>query len=112
MTENKDRKYEAEGILSFIKGCDDLFFGQSESGSNWKLFQYSTSPTVYTKLYCFLPWIADQYDLEYTFTYYDKVSPGSTIFIYLPWFTNCAFLSFSTSSSHKSKLSSLSFLIF
>ena len=33
---------------------------------NWKLDQKAENPTVYTKLYCFLPWIAGQYGLQYT----------------------------------------------
>ena len=67
--DNKNR-FEAEGILSFIKGCDDVYFGSAYPAIDrnyWQLFQYSTSPTVYTKLYCFLSWIADQYGLEHSF---------------------------------------------
>ena len=78
MTENSNSRFEAEGILSFIKGCDELFFGKTPGSSpdspNWKLFQVSTSPTVYTKLYCYLKWIANQYDLEYTIGEFDEVN--------------------------------------
>ena len=35
------------------------------------LFQESQNPNVYTKLSCFLPWIAEQYNMEYE-------SPGIT----------------------------------
>ena len=68
MVKNNDNRFEAEGILSFIKGCDDLYFGPTNSSTNlnWQLFQFSTNPTVYTKLYCFLSWIAKQYDLKYS----------------------------------------------
>ena len=29
--------------------------------------QFSENPSVYAKLSCFLPWVAAQYDMEYTF---------------------------------------------
>ena len=73
MTQNSNFRFEAEGILSFIKGCDEMFFSNPPRSSNWKLFQVSTSATVYTKLYCYLKWIANQYDLEYTVEEFDKV---------------------------------------
>ena len=44
-------KYSAEGILSFIKGCSFI--------------NRANNPTVYTKLSCYLPWIAEQYNLTY-----------------------------------------------
>ena len=50
MTKNRERKYEAEGILSFTKGCDRLEFGPGGTGKNWRLYQFSSNPTVYTKL--------------------------------------------------------------
>eukprot|EP00092_Neocalanus_flemingeri_P001619 GFUD01001726.1.p1 GENE.GFUD01001726.1~~GFUD01001726.1.p1 ORF type:complete len:404 (+),score=66.49 GFUD01001726.1:142-1212(+) len=50
MEERKQRFY-VEGILSFVKGrgCDI----------------YSNNPSAYTKLSCFLPWIAKQYGMHY-----------------------------------------------
>ena len=75
MIKNGDMRFEAEGLLSFIKSCDTLKFGPiGASCSNWRLQQSATNPTVYTKLYCFLPWIARQYDLEYEFGDKDLVS--------------------------------------
>jgi len=59
-------KYHIEGILSFVKGCDQFEFGESnEAGNAWKLIQRSENPTTYTKLSCFIPWIAAQYNMEY-----------------------------------------------
>ena len=75
MVRNNENRFEAEGILSFTKGCDSLYFGATDPNTNrnWQLFQYSANPTVYTKLYCFLDWIAKQYGLEQSFlTNYDE----------------------------------------
>ena len=35
------------------------------------LFQETTNPSVYTKLSCFLPWIAEQYDMDFTYNIED-----------------------------------------
>ena len=58
-------KYKAEGILSFTKGCDVFYLDSTTTEQNFYLRQTSTNPTAYTKLYCYLPWIAKQYGLEY-----------------------------------------------
>ena len=42
------------------------FFSQSI------LFQESEKPSVYTKLSCFLPWIAEEYAMDFTETVDDK----------------------------------------
>ena len=57
----------AEGFLSFIKGCSRLHLRQQEKGNKRRshLFQATRTPAVYTKLSCFLPWIAEQYDMEF-----------------------------------------------
>ena len=67
MTKNREGKYEAKGILSFTKSCGTFEFGPGGTGRNWRLYQFSKNPTVYTKLICFLPWIAKQYDLSHNF---------------------------------------------
>ena len=56
------RKY-VDGILSFTKGCSQ--FDMYSSRSTSYLQQQSMNPSVYTKLSCFLPWIAEQYNMEY-----------------------------------------------
>ena len=43
----------------------------AQEGAASLLFQESQNPNVYTKLSCFLPWIAEQYNMEYE-------SPGIT----------------------------------
>ena len=53
-----------EGLLSYIKGCE-LLSVSAPAGSANLLFQESQNPNVYTKLSCFLPWIAEQYNMEY-----------------------------------------------
>ena len=80
MTDNGG-KLQIDGILSFIKGCGAFSFDQS-FGSLYPvlslfdpddfnldysvLFQQSNNPSAYTKLSCFLSWIAEQYGLEYS----------------------------------------------
>lgn len=51
MVQDDDKIFYAKGLLSFVKGrgCDI----------------YSNNPSAYTKLSCFLPWIAEQYDMDY-----------------------------------------------
>ena len=58
-----------EGLLSYIKGCSLLAVSESvlQDGATL-LYQESQNPNVYTKLSCFLPWIADQYNMEYDST--------------------------------------------
>ena len=73
MKKNDGGRFEAEGILSFIKGCgvfafyDNIFdlAPRHHSRRTNSLYQVSNNPSVYTKISCFLPWIAKQYDLEY-----------------------------------------------
>ena len=58
-------RYKAEGILSFTKGCDLFSLSSTDTNLNFFLKQSSSNPTAYTKLYCYLPWIAKQYGLKY-----------------------------------------------
>merc|ERR1719233_1102000 len=76
-------RYHAEGFLSFVKGCDIFGFDTINSDdsdsaqaflsypilsyefSRSYLIQWTNKPSVYTKLSCYLPWVADQYGLEY-----------------------------------------------
>ena len=58
---NVSSRYYIEGIQSFLKGCEFnklsktiTFFGVKQE-----------SPSVFTKLSCYLPWIAKQYKLSY-----------------------------------------------
>ena len=65
---NRPQRYYMEGVLSFVKGCDFLYVGPanvSDAGSSFRLYQFSDNPLVYTKLSCFLPWVAEQYGLTY-----------------------------------------------
>ena len=65
-------KLYIEGLLSYIKGCTLLSVSEPAfQGGASLLFQESANPNVYTKLSCFLPWIAEQYNMEYE-------SPGIT----------------------------------
>merc|ERR1719189_559099 len=68
--DTSSNKMYIEGILSYIKGCE-LLSVSAPAGSANLLFQESQNPNVYTKLSCFLPWIAEQYNMEYE-------SPGIT----------------------------------
>ena len=80
---SENTRLYAEGFLSYIKGCNRLDFSSSNGTSGrYKIslyygyktltlcrssfiFQESINPSVYTKLSCFLPWIAEQYDMDF-----------------------------------------------
>jgi len=73
MVKNADdpNRYSIDGILSFVKGCSQFEVGERFSdtnNSNWLLYQRTENPTAYTKLSCFLPWIAEQYNMDYEHT--------------------------------------------
>lgn len=62
----ENAKYYIEGIQSFVKGCDTFSFGAiNDERTEFQLGQMSTNPSTYTKLSCFLPWVAEQYGLSY-----------------------------------------------
>ena len=42
------------------------FRNDNTSGAFSLLWQFSDNPAVHTKLSCFLPWVAAQYDMDYT----------------------------------------------
>ena len=70
LMEVKQGRFVADGILSFTKGCRIFLFGEEPPSSAQfesvnSLDQRSNNPNVYTKLSCFLPWIAQQYGLDY-----------------------------------------------
>ena len=68
MVREKERpeRYFIEGILSFVKGCEQLSFGAiNDERTKFRLIQNSENPAAYAKLSCHLPWIADQYGLSY-----------------------------------------------
>jgi len=71
ITDTNDRRY-IEGVLSFVKGCDQFRIGEDQedfsTGTTYTLAQRATNPATYTKLSCFLPWIAAQYNMEYEST--------------------------------------------
>ena len=60
----KDGKLHAEGILSFVKGCDTFTIGPVDETS-WQMTRISETPAAYLQLSCFLPWVAAQYGLTY-----------------------------------------------
>ena len=69
MIEKVDGRFQVEGVLSFVKGCYRLFEQLVSPLEIASLGQLSENPSVYTKLLCYLPWIAKQYDMTYDFTY-------------------------------------------
>jgi len=70
MVEDNERRFSAVGINSFIKGCSAFSFGNFPTQSY--LRQVSGNPSVYSRLSCFLPWIAEQYGMNYTATEEDE----------------------------------------
>ena len=59
----EDEKFTITGIQSFIKGCSVFTYRYDDYPSS--LTQKSLNPSVYTKISCFLPWIAQQYGMFY-----------------------------------------------
>ena len=82
MVKNEQRRFVATGINSFIKGCSSFWFAEGSLSSFFPflcedslfnditryafLNQFSENPTVYTRLSCYLPWVAAQYDMEFS----------------------------------------------
>merc|ERR1712037_64735 len=64
--EKRPQRFFIEGILSFVKGCEQLVFGARGADKlRFNLNQNSENPAAYAKLSCHLPWVADQYGLSY-----------------------------------------------
>ena len=68
--ETRPQRYYMEGLLSFIKNCDALAFSNVMSVSQqdtsvFLLIQSNENPAAYTRISCFLPWVAKQYGLSY-----------------------------------------------
>ena len=70
-------RFFIEGILSFVKGCELFSFGATTADqSHFQLFQKGENPAVYTKLSCFLPWVAKQYGLSHIVPHTNFVNSG------------------------------------
>ena len=56
-----------EGHLSYLKGCQQFEIGSTNPprDTRFEFKQSAENPLVYTKLSCFLPWIASQFGLNY-----------------------------------------------
>ena len=65
MVTDERSRFVAAGIQSFIKSCSSITFLELNPFLSY-LEQLSENPSVYLKLSCYLPWIADQYNMEYT----------------------------------------------
>ena len=65
MVTDEEERFVAAGIKSFIKGCSSFTFSE-ESSTHSGLTQSSDNPAVYTRLSCYLSWVAAQYNMEYT----------------------------------------------
>ena len=58
------KRLHVEALQSFVKGCDIFFLGRVIS--TFQGFNvHNESPSIYTKLSCFLPWVASQYGLSF-----------------------------------------------
>jgi len=77
--EKRPQRFFIEGILSFVKGCEQFSIGPStEDGTTaFQLLQNSENPAAYTKLSCFLPWVAEQYGLSYEPDYDESCNQGT-----------------------------------
>ena len=65
MVADQQGRLVAAGITSFTKGCSSFSFAQIFDDYS-ELSQLSENPAVYTRLSCYLPWVAEQYDMEYS----------------------------------------------
>jgi len=78
--ERRPDRFFIEGILSFVKGCEQFSFGISPLSADqtrFQLVQNSENPAAYTKLSCFLPWIAEQYGLSYEPEFDESCNEGT-----------------------------------
>ena len=66
MVRGQEDRLEAVGLNSFIKGCSDFDFREVPDLPVSVLNQLSDNPAVYTRLSCYLPWVAAQYNMDYT----------------------------------------------
>merc|ERR1711936_906746 len=63
---SRRQRYFIEGLLSFVKGCEQFAFGaRDQARTKFELLQNSENPSAYVKLSCHLAWIAEQYGLSY-----------------------------------------------
>ena len=62
MVQDQQGRFSSLGVNSFLKGCSSFSF------TSTNLQQFSENPIVYTRLSCFLSWIADQYNMSYKAT--------------------------------------------
>ena len=59
-----DGRYSVLGLQSFVKGCD-WFRITNNKPKVWILEARNFKPPVFTRLSCFLPWVASEYGLSY-----------------------------------------------
>ena len=71
MVEDDEGRFSAVGVNSFIKGCSVFQFIKKRPDRTI-LRQVSENPSVYSRLSCFLPWIAQKYGMSYTATEEDE----------------------------------------
>ena len=61
-------RYYIEGILSFLKSCERFRMEQTNTNTTDPFFSFDSfteSPIAYTKVSCFLPWVAQQFGLYF-----------------------------------------------
>ena len=76
--EKRPQRFYIEGILSFVKGCEQIVFGaRNEARTKFIMEQLSENPAAYAKLSCYLPWIAEQYGLSYDVIPDESCSKGT-----------------------------------
>ena len=84
MVEKKNGRYYMEGLLSYLKGCERFNLDQGPIDKTKSPFSFSAleqiseNPLAYTKLSCFLPWVASQFGLSYEDQSSDEACLDST----------------------------------
>ena len=66
MVEDEEGRFAALGLNSFIKGCSTFTYRSAAVQQGNYLRQFSENPTVYSRLICYLSWIAEQYGMTYS----------------------------------------------
>ena len=64
LAKNSLGRFYIEGVLSFHRGCQEFTYKTAEP-TRAEFLSYTASPLTFTKLSCYLPWVAEQFGLSY-----------------------------------------------
>lgn len=64
MVKSSQGRYYIEGVLSFMKGCDEFSMGAIDE-ANFVFTSRLENPLAYTKLSCYMSWVTEKFGLSY-----------------------------------------------